>query len=546
MAIEALFDGTIFDVCWSPDGQSVFACSADGSVAVVKFDSNSFGKPISSSQTESMMSKYGFKRNKEKELPETVHQLLAEDESFRAQQQRKVAFAPDTTAAPPILQAEDGRLSMLMGESSQHRLGGETVSGFGAFSNSTSAPQQVPSTPTPSLKLSIEPNASQLSAQKTSITKDGKRRIQPIFLQASSSVDSGTSSSASKKPVQVNDLYREEIEIKRRFMQLISSKETERLDQRTVKLPVPKLRSHFQLTLDADRTILVENDLTGGASLAKTNKIRCSISQVESWVEYFAKPILDVCIIGPVVVACCSDTYLHFVSTKSGRRRYPRLKLDGRMVFMKGNSTCQQLAILTEHGRLWMWKILDNQLDCMIKGVSTAPLVFEVDQPDAKAKTTEEQESDCVMKRILVVDLTDQGLILLGRSDQFTFTYNIMSEAWVQIRSSDVFECLSSQFNYENYVTNKRHKNEKSDIVGVVGGVGVHGWWDSYKIMQYLSTDPTKKDLTGRMALSYLEVCISNIIFTFNILKGPSCCSCLFKRRRPLSSHTAGVLRPPV
>lgn len=34
-----IFDNNVYDICWTPDGRSLFACSQDGTIACIQFDS---------------------------------------------------------------------------------------------------------------------------------------------------------------------------------------------------------------------------------------------------------------------------------------------------------------------------------------------------------------------------------------------------------------------------------------------------------------------------------------------------------------------------
>jgi protein HIRA/HIR1 len=70
LVIENLFDNTVYDIGWSSDGNTLWACSADGSVAYVHFN-GSLGKAVSREKRLLMLEKYGYTKSRGASFPGT-------------------------------------------------------------------------------------------------------------------------------------------------------------------------------------------------------------------------------------------------------------------------------------------------------------------------------------------------------------------------------------------------------------------------------------------------------------------------------------------
>ncbi|KAJ1537148.1 HIR complex subunit [Nowakowskiella sp. JEL0078] len=135
-AIKQIFKHSVLDLTWTPDGLNLLACSYDGTVAVLSFDENEFGIPVSEEEKFNVMSKYGYQKKKVI-IPETPLQITREEMCENLVQEEEIL----KTANPEIRKV-----------------------------NSTI-----------SETLSSEAIA---AAQKVTI-KNGKKRITPIFLNRS-------------------------------------------------------------------------------------------------------------------------------------------------------------------------------------------------------------------------------------------------------------------------------------------------------------------------------------------------------------------------
>ena len=148
-ATQQLFSHSVLDLAWCPNGYRLFACSYDGTVALLSFEANELGKKASEQDREQTLNRYGLASQRNM-IPESVEQL-------RLEQQHQVTH-------------DESRLDERMTRGSEDiQLGFETPI--------------VKSVPSPIKKLVQAPIVTiSPQKQKVTITKDGKKRIQPTFL----------------------------------------------------------------------------------------------------------------------------------------------------------------------------------------------------------------------------------------------------------------------------------------------------------------------------------------------------------------------------
>ncbi|CAN8255085.1 unnamed protein product [Cochlearia groenlandica] len=78
------FGQSVVDLSWSPDGYSLFACSLDGSVALMHFDPKELGDRLTDTELDELKkSRYGDVRGRQANLVESPAQLLLETVSTK-------------------------------------------------------------------------------------------------------------------------------------------------------------------------------------------------------------------------------------------------------------------------------------------------------------------------------------------------------------------------------------------------------------------------------------------------------------------------------
>ncbi|KAI8059330.1 WD40-repeat-containing domain protein [Gongronella butleri] len=174
-----LFSNNVYDLAWSPSGHELFACSQDGTVACLQLEKE-LGPPVPQDEVFRRLEQYGYGR-KHAMLPETPSQLDLENQLTKDVK---------STAALPRLE------SLMSGSQREISIGSSSssINGSGAAN-----PIEIKEK-SPSMDVDVEPvrgsqqfssssstNTASTTAQeqKVTITKSGKRRIQPVAVVSS-------------------------------------------------------------------------------------------------------------------------------------------------------------------------------------------------------------------------------------------------------------------------------------------------------------------------------------------------------------------------
>lgn len=166
----------ISDICWSPDGMSLFATTLDGAIFVVVFEAGELGYPKSIEENDRSLSKFGTSR-KGLGFPETTDALLLEEMSKAGE-----------------LKGVEGRMGALMGDSAAPATNGATTNGTTTTAvvvtetngNSTATAATNGEAAAAAQEKKDEQNQAKLERLKNrvEITKDGKKRIRPLLVSS--------------------------------------------------------------------------------------------------------------------------------------------------------------------------------------------------------------------------------------------------------------------------------------------------------------------------------------------------------------------------
>ncbi|KAM0317777.1 hypothetical protein ACHAPQ_010904 [Fusarium lateritium] len=184
--LQDLAGKSVSDLAWTPDGQTLFACSLDGSIVVVKFSEGELGWVAQPEENVKALQKYGGSR-KGMGIAEDVDGLILENQS-KAGESR----------------AAESRMGALMGDSL------ESTKESTPATNGTkpNAPAAKPSTngqaesekekepdkePEKQTEETADKAAERVKELKSRVTvgKDGKKRVAPLLVSSSGT---GTSS----------------------------------------------------------------------------------------------------------------------------------------------------------------------------------------------------------------------------------------------------------------------------------------------------------------------------------------------------------------
>lgn len=175
--LQDLTGRSISDLAWTPDGQTIYACSLDGGVVVVKFDEGELGWVAQTEENVKALQKYGASR-KGMGIAEDVDSLMLETHSkageSRAVESRMGAlmgdFASETKESTP---ATNGTKS-------------GTASAKPAAPPNGEGEQDKPAEEGPD---KAEERVRELKSRVT-VGKDGKKRVAPLLVSASKTAES--------------------------------------------------------------------------------------------------------------------------------------------------------------------------------------------------------------------------------------------------------------------------------------------------------------------------------------------------------------------
>lgn len=84
VVFEDIFYKTITDLCWTPDGKTLFACSLDGTIAAIVFEESELGKSVPSNKTDEILNRYGVDKES-MVFAESANQLILEEKAAEFQ-----------------------------------------------------------------------------------------------------------------------------------------------------------------------------------------------------------------------------------------------------------------------------------------------------------------------------------------------------------------------------------------------------------------------------------------------------------------------------
>ncbi|ORX92019.1 WD40 repeat-like protein [Basidiobolus meristosporus CBS 931.73] len=454
---QSVFQHSVLDLSWSSNGLVLCGCSYDGSVTVLQFKQEEFGVPLSSEEKDVLLAKYGYKK-KAVIIAETPDQLSLEEEN---------AVINKNQASK--------RIADLMGGDSSKP------------TSITNGSVETPKTPTfprnsmatPRLKSNNEilrPSAGLTSGsggapstpvqQKVTLTKDGRKRIQPQFLRGLSGPSDASPNLSRASPslvsnprsthpefgfARLNAPVGSEIEadsvasclpqadiptmvignkrkdhteggphskksslkpIDLNGLQLPSNVGTS-----IIKLATPKIKAHLIRTKvgEVSRTLECHNSL----DMKEPSKILCTKKGTIAWIDYLPNPVGLLVGNSLFTAAACEDGCLHVYSS-SGRRIFPCIMLDSPSSFLDCHGP--YLMCITTSGLLSVWNIFEQR--AIITSVSVAPLLLN----PSNLCTSPER-----ITHITTATVRPQGIPIITTSDGHGYTYHCGMEIWVRI-----------------------------------------------------------------------------------------------------------------
>ncbi|KAF9413406.1 HIR complex subunit [Podila epigama] len=459
VVIKELFEHSFLDLSWTPDGQSVLACSYDGTVAVLLFQSENLGEAVPAEERHRMLAKYGYERRGEI-MAETPIQLAMEE------------------------QLKDRSVESKMAKVMNHDSSMEGVTT--AFAKPSDPSVFAPSRP--------QVHHIVASEQSVTMTSDGKKRIKPMFLgngmgspQIAQPIPQRTQPSNAGVPWTMESVERGEpsasipeggfptvvVGTKRKEAPTngvapggISKKadsvgakgkgslKTEEeptsrlaiasplLAVSKVRLGVPRVKSH----ITRNRAGLeCHNSLTGH----QPSKVIYSQKGAIVWVDYLPSAVLLMTGNSTFSAVACEDGALYIYSP-AGRRLMPCILLESAATLLECDH--DYLMCLTSCGLVSTWNI--PQQTALLSSVSIAPIL----QPGL---LTSDTASSSVS--ITSASVRQNGLPLLTTSAGQGYSYHEGMKSWVKI--VDPWFSTSSFFGSDPIFGTKTEDN----ALGVLG-----------------------------------------------------------------------------
>lgn len=384
---QDIAEKSISDLCWSPEGMSLFLSSYDGSITVCIFEEGDLGKPLPLEENIQFLARYGHDRHGIL-LPESPAQIELEKKA-----KEKEAEAPARMMAA------------LMG--STQSAGQDTLSAAKVATVQTVTASTAATTPKPasipagmfliSELSNVLVTATPIVQQKVTITKDGKKRVAPTFLGTSantpiaSSMPQSTalpSQNLTSENTRTLDLSSPSAALPRGGMPatVIGSKrkheenEEENGDSQPtaqvngvtkdgqgvpsvlrpalvnpattvsqVRLGVPRVMSHFEYV--GEKTGLTLEARNGGG---QTNPSRITLSKGKTivWVDYVPRAVLLMTGNDVGYAAGCEDGSI-ITWNRMGRRLIPPIILESQPCFLESQG--QYVLCVTSVGLLHVW-----------------------------------------------------------------------------------------------------------------------------------------------------------------------------------------------
>ncbi|KAI9323328.1 WD40-repeat-containing domain protein [Dichotomocladium elegans] len=505
--VSDIFEGNVYDLAWSPDGQSLFACAHDGTVACLRFE-EILTRPASDEQVIRQLAAYGYK-SENGQLPESAMQLELEE-----------------IATLKAKAASSNRIADLMGSSTPSSdnmtlapvpTDGKSATGSTVASSPptiTKSPQsKIPSASQPSdadftssstraasdgREQSAEPtqNVPRVEPKRTignivnwadgvtydfpsahipalgigSVVIGNKRRLAEGSEPAEEDMDVDSKGSARKRPVWIDTAMIPPAAAKSQ-----------------VRLGVPKVISNFVWTpRDGKKTqVVMECDNHDPMSDNSWACARISVSTHGNrvWQDYLPSPVVLMTGSSSFYAAACEDGTLH-VYSKNGIRILPPIVVDSTISLL--HSTEPWLLCITTTGLLYTWNV--NEETCSLDGVSIAPVLRIAQLP------SEEQKEAPTIKDVRI---QANGLPLIVTNYQQAFTYHIKMKVWMRI--SDAWYIVSNFWSSSLGHPHDYPLGWLSAAMSLNGGLDPVG-----KVM--LNFVDGNKEAVGAITLSHIEI----------------------------------------
>ncbi|XP_030379008.1 protein HIRA homolog [Scaptodrosophila lebanonensis] len=460
IVIHELFNDSVLDLSWGLRECLLMACSGDGSIACLQFADNELGTPLSEDDKNAM-----FQREYGKALGNGI--LSSASVNSIVEHPDLLGFQQDRVCAPT--------------------LGLPPASSFPAPNGSMERRTGVIQTPAHGSP------AKAISKQTETRTKDGKRRITPMFIPLHEQTATTLTTALPTESEQVVSVEVPAATPSTVPEPRLSKQDEGRLDSRLKMLP-PSQRRHpipfdpanlenfpRQLNNNPVRTPTDHQGSTIGPKLNITSSSKCEfvkaaldhrihvqnghlkttyglVAKVSAftlrerlWETYVGSPVVNVNLCSKYVMLCSLDGSMRLVSMETGCAVFPAISLTTTAVHCAFSPDNSLVGVLTECGMLRIWNIARC---CVTLATNCNELLLKYGTAVQFA-------------------ITDKGKPLIGFPNGNSYSYSQNLQSWLILSNRDAimfngvratlprdvervtrdFPLLSMQVNTQNFIS---------------------------------------------------------------------------------------------
>lgn len=449
VVLESLFQGPVLDLSWSKNGLTLYACSFDGSIAILIFDQKDIGKTLTDREKDAMYEKmYGIsllERHNNTVLIENPAILkmngVSHNDIKKVDVKKEIKPTPKNLVkpSPPILKKQietrtsDGRrrITPIFIPPTSDNV--EEVNVL-PFSSSCETKSQVVVERVDDV---IEPNISNSCSNfsqesQTIIDSVTPRSIPSSVLQTSpNKIDS----KKKQEPVELvsNLFYTKKIKFNT-VDDEVSTEARPNISQNNIQ------KRRFIITDQGIDRVVVEND--------KCNTINGPISKIKFfnnnsvvWEKVFSSSVIKYCVNKPLslIIVALNNCTIHILETKNGSLICPPYVLSSPVTSISSNN--HYLLCMTQNS-LSVWNI--HKQECVLHEEKLNTLVCS-----NKNKPVSVQK--CM--------LTENGTSIITLTTGKSYMFSISAKCWMMIGDSgDAVYSNSSQKNKHNGLIKSSNK----------------------------------------------------------------------------------------
>ncbi|EPX71142.1 hira protein [Schizosaccharomyces octosporus yFS286] len=510
---------SIGDVCWSPDGLSLYLCSYDGTLLVCTFEEHELGQMVSDEEIAKTLAKYGHGRHGIV-LPESSKQLSLEESAENAKSISKI-----NNQEPAPLPSEISSTPLKKNEIDNHNTPSINVETVPKVSNPS--PKKAPNVEKTTAETPLK------NTQKITITKDGKKRVAPQLLTTLQAVPSTSrlpstqlqQSSAPHLPPQqlshpVNSIPKGGVPIlvvgpkQKPTEDPITGEQIETEESNTAsvnafqdflpnaidritampagELKIPSLRAVVVSSIDnlSRYTLEVKN----GSNEKNPSRIVVLENGNTKWMDYLPRPVLLSTGSLHFWAVACDDASLHVYSL-TGSRLLPPVMVDSKPVFLECNNNF--LFCICSNGMTHAWDIPNKK--ALFGSCSLAPAL--------DSATQLKSDEPHIVPHIISANISREGVPSISLSTGQTFVYSSLMLSWQRV--SDPWWAFGSKHWDSNGIENKDrplrfYEQQTNDTLMEMGrGKFLH------KMVEDFTHEEGYEDFERVMTINHLEHRIS-------------------------------------